>query len=144
MDFKECVQFATANPVCYLATTDGDQPHVRALLMWFADETGFYFLTMSPKAFSKQLKANPKLEVCFYNNPPTLQTAKMLRVTGKGEFLTDPALLKRGYEERKFLEDIAGQPLMPIMEVLRISSGDAHFWTMMDVLKEPQLEHIQF
>jgi len=24
-----------------------------------------------------------------------------------GEFLTDPALLKRGYEERKFLEDIA-------------------------------------
>lgn len=144
MDIKDCIQFATENPVCYFATTDGDQPHVRILLMWFADETGFYFITLSPKEMSKQLKANPKLELCFYNNPPSLQTARMLRVAGKGEFLTDPALLQRAYEERKFLEGVAGRSLADVTEVVRIKSGDAHFWTMLDVLKESQLEHIQF
>ncbi len=144
MDFKDCVQFANANPTCYLATTDGDQPHVRALLMWRADETGFYFIILSPKEMSKQIKANPRLELCFYNNPPTLETAKMLRVTGKGEFVTDPEILKRAYEERKFLEGVAGRSLADITEVVRVGSGVAHFWTIMDVLKEPQLERIQF
>ncbi|MBN2004111.1 MAG: pyridoxamine 5'-phosphate oxidase family protein [Anaerolineae bacterium] len=144
MEFKDCVQFANENPTCYLSSTDGDQPHVRALLMWHADETGFYFIILAPKEMSKQLKANPKLELCFYNNPPTLETAKMLRVTGKAEFVTDPEMLKRAYEERKFLEGVAGRSLEDITEVVRVGSGDAHFWTMMDVMKESQLEHIQF
>ena len=43
MDFKDCVKFANDNKTCYLATADGDQPRVRALGMWYADETGFYF-----------------------------------------------------------------------------------------------------
>ena len=43
MDFKDCIKFANETPVCYLATADGDQPRVRALGFWFADETGFYF-----------------------------------------------------------------------------------------------------
>ena len=29
-------------------------------------------------------------------------------------------------------------------EVFRISHGEAHFWTIPDILKEPQLERIKF
>ncbi|MDB4584730.1 pyridoxamine 5'-phosphate oxidase family protein, partial [Draconibacterium sp.] len=133
-----------ANPVCFLATTDGDQPHVRALLLFFADETGFYFGTLSPKEMAKQLHKNPKVEICFYNNPKELADAKQMRLRGKVEFVNDPALKHRIHEERKFLDDIAGENLEPYEEIIKVSAGDLHFWTMMDVMKEPKLEHHEF
>jgi len=48
MEIKEFIQFARASPVCFLATADGDQPHVRGMLLFFADETSFYFGPLSP------------------------------------------------------------------------------------------------
>lgn len=144
MNFQDCIQFANENPLCYVATVDGDQPHVRALLMWFADENGFYFATMTPKRFYEQMVANPKAELCFYNNAADLAEAKMMRVTGSVEILKDEALNAKLAQERAFLENFAGQPIAPVTEVFRIHSGEAHFWTMNDVLKERDLERIQF
>jgi uncharacterized pyridoxamine 5'-phosphate oxidase family protein len=144
MNFQDCIKFANENPVCYVATTDGDQPRVRAFGMWFADESGFYFGTLSPKEVSKQLKNNPKVELCFYNSPEELQNARMMRVTGKIEFLDDEELKKRIAEERSFIEDIVGKPIMHFVEVFRISTGEAHFWTLQDNLKESELERIKF
>ena len=144
MNLQDCIQFANANPVCYIATVDGDQPRVRGVLMMSADESGFYYALLSFKQVSRQLKANPKMEVCYYNNPPNLGEAKQMRVTGTAELVTDRALIHKVAQERAFLEPILGQPLEPVIEIWRISHGDAHFWTMMDVLKEPQLEHIKF
>ena len=144
MDLQDCITFAKENPVCYVATVDGDQPRVRALLMWFADENGFTFGGLSSKAFSKQLKKNPKVEICFYNNPPELQGAKQMRVTGEVAFLDDEALINRLAQERDFLEQLAGQSLEGLWEVFRVHTGEAHFWTMQDVLKEPELERIKF
>ena len=144
MDLQDCVKFASENPVCYVATMDGDQPRVRAFLMFFADESGFYFGTLSPKDFSKQLKKNPKVEVCFYNNPPELPDAKQMRVTGKIEFLDDKELVNRITQERAFLEQFAGQSLEGLWEVFRVHTGEAHFWTLPDALKKPELERIKF
>jgi uncharacterized pyridoxamine 5'-phosphate oxidase family protein len=123
---------------------DGDQPRVRGFLMFFADDSGFYFATLSPKEVTKQLKANPKVEVCFYNNPAELPGAKQMRVTGAIEWVDDQALHERVCSERAFLADIAGQPIEPITELFCIRTGEAHFWTMMDVLKESELERISF
>jgi uncharacterized pyridoxamine 5'-phosphate oxidase family protein len=112
--------------------------------MWYADESGFYFITLSPKAFSKQIKANPKVEICFYNNPAQLTDAKHMRVTGKIEFLTDEETLAKAYKERAFLEQFAGKPLKEYVEAFRITKGEAHFWTLPDVLKESQIERVKF
>ena len=49
MDLSECIAFANANPVTYIATIEGDQPHVRAFAMWFADQTGFLLSHWNPK-----------------------------------------------------------------------------------------------
>jgi len=144
MGFQECIKFANENPVCDISTTEGDQPRVRGFLMCFADERGFYFATLSPKKVSEQLKVNPKVEICFYNNPEQLQDAKQMRVTGEVEWVEDDGLLERVCEERAFLEQLAGQPIKPITELFRVHSGEAHFWTLMDVLKEQQLERIRF
>jgi uncharacterized pyridoxamine 5'-phosphate oxidase family protein len=144
MQIDDCIEFATKYPVCYLATEDGDQARVRPLLMWFADDQGFYFMTMSPKEFAHQLHANPKVEVCFYNGAAELQDARMMRVTGEVEFVDDQELIHQISVERSALEGIIGRPLEPIAEVFRIGKGEARFWTLMDILKEPQLERVVF
>lgn len=102
MGLKECVDFANRVKTAYLATVEGDQPRVRALLMWFADETGFYFQTQTVKALYRQLKENPKVEACFWDP----KEGRMLRVSGVVEFIEDPELKKRCYEERPFLKEM--------------------------------------
>jgi pyridoxamine 5'-phosphate oxidase len=144
MDLKECIQFASENPLCYLATTEGNQPRVRALIMDYADETGFYFATLSPKKMSKQLHQNPKVEVCFYNNAAELMQARMMRICGTVTFADEPEALKRAIKSREGLSQIVGEPIDPYVEIFKITAGDVHFWTMMDVMKEKQLEHIEF
>jgi len=144
MKIKEYVDFATANPVCFLATSENNQPHVRGMLLFFADESGFYFGTFSPKEMFKQLQNNPLVEVCFYNNPVELAHAKTMRIKGEIEFVDDPVLKHRIHTERKFLDDIAGENLEAYNEIFRLAAGDIHFWTMMDVMKESHLEHLVF
>jgi hypothetical protein len=73
-----------------------------------------------------------------------LKDAKQMRVTGEVEFLEDDETLDKAYDTRAFLEPIVGRPLRPLTEAFRISSGEAHFWTIPDVLKEPTLERIKF
>ncbi|MBN1413744.1 MAG: pyridoxamine 5'-phosphate oxidase family protein [Bacteroidales bacterium] len=144
MNLQDCIKFANENPVCFLATCENSQPRVRGVLQWFANESGFYFAILSTKNMSDQLHKNPNVEVCFYNHPAELGNAVSMRVTGKMEFLDDPGLKQKAYESRKFLDDIAGQSIEPYLEIIRLGSGDIHFWTMADVMKEKQLEHLKF
>jgi uncharacterized pyridoxamine 5'-phosphate oxidase family protein len=148
MSFQDCVKFANENPVCYVATTDGNQPRVRAFVIFFADENGFYFGTLSPKDVSRQLKTNPKVEVCFFNNagPQAIMDMKMMRVSGEIEFLDDMALKTRIFEERQFLGKSLGMtgPDDPRIEIFRIHEGEAYFWTMSDNMREREIERIKF
>ena len=59
MEFKDCIKFANDNPMTYVATLDGNQPRVRGFMMWYANESGFYFHTGATKSVYEQLKANP-------------------------------------------------------------------------------------
>jgi pyridoxamine 5'-phosphate oxidase len=144
MDFQYYTQFATENPVCYLATVEGDQPRVRTFLLWYADESGFYFVLMSPKEVTKQLQQNPKAEVCFYNNAADPADWKQMRVTGEVEFLEDEENLEKAYQNRSFLDDIVGFSVRPLVRPIRISTGEVHFWTLADNLKEPEIERTKF
>jgi pyridoxamine 5'-phosphate oxidase len=144
MNLQDCIKFATENPICFLATIEGDQPRVRALGLWFANENGFYFSILSPKQAYGQLKANPKVEVCFYNNPTDLMQAKQMRVTGKVEFVADQELQEKAAGEGAWLEELTGKPLGHLWKNFRIRSGEVCFWTLADTLREPELERIRF
>jgi pyridoxamine 5'-phosphate oxidase len=139
MNFKDCVNFANENKTCFLATVDGDQPRVRALGMLYADETGFYFNTESTKAVAGQLKKNQKVELCFFTK------GTMLRVTGKVDFIDDPAIRKRFFEARGFLKELGVKgPEDPLLMVFAIRKGEAFFWTMADNMKEASIPRIRF
>lgn len=139
MKLQECIGFATKHPVCSLATVDGDQPRVRTFLLWRANESGFYFETLNPKDVCQQLKSNPKVEMCFFNNESDLEKAKTMRLSGEVEFLDDPDLKKQLLQDWPFLQEAE-----PVLELFRIRSGEAFFWTMDDILKEKEIERVRF
>ena len=144
MGIQECVKFANENPVCYIATMDGDQPRVRAVLHVFATENGFYYCLLTPKRVYEQLKANPKIEVCYYNNPAELQNCKQMRVTGEIEWVDEEEANKKALADRTFIDQIIGKPVEPYIAVCKIAHGEAHFWTLNDILKERELERVKF
>jgi len=145
MDFQEYVTFANQNPECYISTTDGTQPKVRPVLMWFADDTGFYFQTQTVKAFCKQLKNNQKVEVCFHAPGPGSDPGKVMRITGEVEFIDDLALKSRCLEERHLLKDMGiVKPEDPLLFVFRIHKGEAFFWTREWTMRESEIERIRF
>jgi len=137
MNIQDCIKFSNENPICYLATADGDQPRVRALGFWFADETGFYFQTGSVKEFPKQLQKNPNTEACFYRHEGMIGT--MLRISGKVEFLDDIKLKERVLNERPFLKNFGLTVSSPGLIIFRITHGQAHFWTMENNLKPKEI-----
>ncbi len=127
MDFEDCIKFANETPVCYLATTDGDQPRVRALGFWFADETGFYFIIGAMRDMYGQLQTNNKTEVCFFN--PNQGTGTMMRVAGEVDFVDDINLKKKAMEDRPILKESGLTFDNPALIIFRIAKGEAYFWT---------------
>ena len=144
MEFQDCIKFATENPVCYLATADEDQPRVRTWLLWYSDESGFYVVPLASKKVTEQLRRNPKLELCFYNNAADAADWKQMRVTGEAEFLEDEETLERAYENRSVLDPLLGFSAKPYLRPFRVASGEAHFWTLGDNLKEAEIERVSF
>ena len=138
MDFAECTRFATENPTCSVATVEGDQPRVRIFMAWRANETGFYICTGSPKAVCQQIRANPKIELCFYKPgaDPTAPGA-MMRVAGTAEFVDDIGLRTQLLDEWPFLREmgVAG-PDDPNLALIRIPSGEIKYWTSSPEMKE--------
>jgi len=146
MNIKECVEFASKNPICYLATAAGDQPHVRAMRLDYANESGFYFATLNLKDISKQLHQNPKVEVCFYNNAKDLMEIKMMRIRGTVEFIENAEVQARVAKERedRGLDPIMEEAIDPYVEVFRINCGDVRFWTVMDTMEEEKQKQLDF
>lgn len=137
MTINDCIRFTNENPVCYLATVENDQPRVRALGFWYADESGFYFQTSTIKEFSSQLIKNPKAEVCFYHHESPIGT--MLRITGEVEILDDLKFREKALNDRPFLKGFGITVDSPRLFIFRIAHGQAHFWTMENNLKPKEI-----
>jgi len=96
MDKKGILDFITKHPTAYMATVDGDKPHVRAMGTYRADENGIIFSMQSPKDVYKQLIKNPETELCYYAD------GIQIRVSGRMQLVTDMALKKEIVEKRPF------------------------------------------
>jgi len=128
MDIEECIRFANENPVAWVATTSGDQPRVRPLQMWFADMTGFYFQTLMMKDIYREITKNPRVELGFWK--PGEGGGTVLRVAGPVEWVDDPALKRRSFEERPFLADLGLTAESPELVLFRLRKGEAYVWTV--------------
>ena len=59
----------------YLATIDGDQPRVRAFGTALLFDGRLYIQTGKVKNVSKQIAANPKVEICAFDGEKSLRIA---------------------------------------------------------------------
>lgn len=145
MTLSDCTKFATENPICSVATVEGDQPRVRIFMMWRANESGFYLCSGMPKAVCQQIKANPKIELCFYKpGQDPMAPGSMMRVAGTGEFVDDVGLRTELLNEWPFLKEmgITG-PEDPMLALVRIAAGEIKYWTSSANMQE-NVEVVEF
>ncbi|MFZ5643546.1 MAG: pyridoxamine 5'-phosphate oxidase family protein [Bacillota bacterium] len=142
---NEVLMFANQNPSSWFSTSENNQPRVRGMLMWFADETGFYFHTGTAKKIYSEIQANPKVEVAFIRNPSDPINFEMLRVTGSVEMLEDEELKKRLFQERAWLWDnINRAGVESGVAIFRIVKGSAYIWNMSYNLRESEAPRVSF
>lgn len=100
MDKNEIFELISKNPVFFLGTVDNNQPRVRGMLLYKADERGMLSHTSSKKDLYKQILKNPNAELCFNCN------GTQIRITGKLEIINDDNLKDEICNDpsRKFLE----------------------------------------
>ena len=132
MNKAEILAFLNANPTCYLATVEGDQPRVRAFGMVKADENGVILETGTFKDVYKQLVDNPKVELCFFNAKDGIQ----IRVSGAVEPVDDIKLKDEIIAQRPFLKERIAKGGYESMGVFRLK-GSAYVWSF-QVASEPK------
>ena len=74
---QEVYEFLKACGTYYLATVEGDQPRVRPFGTVDIFEGKLYIQTGKVKDVSKEMQANPKVEICAFNSE------KWIRVAGE-------------------------------------------------------------
>ena len=74
---EKVYQFLDEAQTYYLATVEGDQPRCRPFGTALLYEGRLYIQTGKVKNVSKQIAANPKVEICAFNG------GKWLRVAGE-------------------------------------------------------------
>lgn len=132
MDKNEIFELISKSPVFFLGTVDNNQPRVRGMLLYKADERGILFHTSSKKDLYKQILKNPNAELCFNCN------GTQIRITGKLEIINDDNLKDEICNDpsRKFLEqwkaDGSFKNFYDEFIVFALKHGSIVTWTMAD------------
>ncbi len=144
--FEDYIRFANNHKLCYVATVEGNKPHVRIHAMWFADKDGFYFSTLKTKEVYRELTENPRIEVCFYAPPEhpygqdgSKDMGVMMRASGRITFLDDEHLKERLLNDRPVL-----RPNAEKQAIFRLEDGEVWFWTAKDDDRESKIERVRF
>ena len=98
---REVYDFLKKCGTYYLATTEGDQPRVRPFGTVDIFEDRLYIQTGKVKDVSRQMKANPKVEICAFADGRWLRVAGTLvrdeRIEAKRHMLEGYPQLKAMY-----------------------------------------------
>jgi len=126
MNKTQILDFINTNPVCHLATVQRDQPRVRGMMMYKADEAGIIFHTGDFKDLYGQLRQNPKVEICFNSS----DQRKQIRICGIAEFLDDLNLKKEIVSARPFMKPQIDKQGYDMLIVFRVTHCKASIWSM--------------
>lgn len=141
---EQILAFANQVQVCHLATSEDNQPHVRGMLLWFADETGFYFHTSTEKRLPKQIIKNQNVEAAFMYHSEKENSSQALRVTGKAEILENEELTARLLNERPWLKSFEQIAPQAKLFLFRIINAEAFFWNMEHNMRENEIPRVKF
>jgi len=125
MTKEEILKLINANVSCHLATAEGNQPHVRGMMAYRADEKGIIFHTGNMKDLFRQVSGNPLVEACFFDP----KTNTQVRVKGKAIILNDDDLKREIVAARPFLKPWVDKMGLDMLVVFRVTDCVACAWT---------------
>ncbi|MDR2715167.1 MAG: pyridoxamine 5'-phosphate oxidase family protein [Coriobacteriaceae bacterium] len=132
MDKQQVIEFCNNNPIFYLATTEGNEPRVRAMMLYKADTDAIVFHTGPFKEVYRQITENPAVQLCFYNPEQNVQ----IRVRGTLEMTNDRAVKDEiaNHPSRAFMQGWKAsckteEEFYNMFSVFRLSGGIANIWT---------------
>jgi len=131
MEKKEIFELLNSNPIFYLATNEGTQPRVRAMMLYKADDNGVAFHTSAIRDLYAQIQSNPNVEMCFFDAQKGIQ----VRVSGKLEEIANTKYKDEILEHpsREFLrtmkEQGAFKNFYEDIKVFSLKNGTAVIWT---------------
>jgi uncharacterized pyridoxamine 5'-phosphate oxidase family protein len=115
-----------------VATIEGNEPRVRALEIFRADDSGITFYTGKQKDVFKQLSLNPSIEICMFNN----ETSTQVRIRGKAEIIEDLAFKKEVLSQRPFVKGPRSEEeALQGLAVFQLKKGKSAVWTRAEATK---------
>ena len=136
---QEIFKLMNENPVFHIATMDGDQPRVRGMLLYRADENGIIFHTASTKDVFRQIMCNPKVELCFQGENC------QIRVTGELVQIENDEKLREeifAHPTRKFLQAWKANGIDGFLQIFCLKNGVATQWSMETNFDEKQFVNL--
>jgi len=124
MTKDEILELIKANPTSFMATVEGNKPHVRGMGIYKVDENGIIIQTWTIKDIHQQILNNPEVELCFNDREAGIQ----VRVSGKAEILDDMALKEKVVEDRAFMKPTVEEKGYDVVALYRVK-GKATVWT---------------
>ena len=124
MTKDEILELIKANPISFMATVEGNKPHVRGMGIQSADENGIIIQTWTIKDIHQQVVNNPEIELCFNDMKAGIQ----VRVSGKAEIINDVEFKKKVVEDRSFMKATVEEKGYDVVALYRVK-GKATVWT---------------
>ncbi|MBN1456497.1 MAG: pyridoxamine 5'-phosphate oxidase family protein [Sedimentisphaerales bacterium] len=124
MTKEEIFEFINENPVFFLATCEGNNPRVRGMRVYRANENGIIFNTSTGKDLHKQLMLNPSVELCFYSEEDGIQ----LRVRGKIQLIEDAKFKAEIVRKNPAMESLIMGQGQNRLATYRLTEGKVRVW----------------
>ena len=138
MTKQEILEAINQSPVFYLATADGDQPRVRGMLLYKADDSGIIFHTGTMRDLYKQITENNKAELCFNCGNAQIRISGELEEIDDNDFKDEIA----AHPSRSFLtwkNNISLEEFHKVFVVYTLKNGTATIWTMAKNLEPKEI-----
>jgi uncharacterized pyridoxamine 5'-phosphate oxidase family protein len=137
MNYNDILEFVTKNPVCTLATSLENQPHVRAFLTNIIDDK-FYFTTSLNKNVGLEIQKNRLSQLCYLS----ADFSTMLRIKTILKILDDRDMKQHLIDTKDYLKHFSADD--PSFVLFTLSNSEATFWTLENNMREDKLERIVF
>jgi pyridoxamine 5'-phosphate oxidase len=125
MTKEEILKLIKANRTGFMATVEGNKPHVRGMGIYDVDENGIIIQTWTIKDIHQQILKNPEVELCFND----LKAGIQVRVNGRAEIIDDLDFKKKVVEKRPFMKPTVDKNGWDVVALYRVK-GKATVWTM--------------
>lgn len=132
MQKEQIFEIINKNPAFFLSTVDGNEPRVRTIALYKADESGIVFHTGPFKDVYKQIMKNPNVQMCFYDQTQNIQ----IRVRGTLECISSDELKDEisNHPSRVFMQAWKAncktkQDFYNMFDVFSLKNGLANVWT---------------